>query len=271
MTVITTLFAARHTVHVTDSLITSRRMDGTKEPLEWEKTKIVPVPAFRGAVVYWGLAQLGGWSTLEWLQARRAEADRFPFPEAFAQDLARRLEAELSRMTFTVETDKGIGLHFTAYERIEDRWIPELFLVSNWGDPTYTFLRPTGVGCSREAHHIVSGQDPDPSDAIPERRRLVAQHLNRGGWIWYNNGDPVLFNGAANTILSMLETFAKRRVLAPIFDTDAFIRLTQAPVEFVSRVQQDFCAAGQRLVGGRIHNLAISDAGDYTSTSGDEP
>ncbi len=269
MSVITTLFVSRYTIHVTDSLITQQQADGTKKVLESKQTKIVRVPSFRGAIAYWGLAMYGAWSTLTWLQERAIAAKSFPTAEAFAQDLAERLEAQISKWAFKSATDKGIGLHFTAYEYLEDRWIPELFLVSNWADPSYKSLRATGVGWSRETHHTITNQDPDPVDGQPARRLIVAQYLSKGGWIRYNNGDPLLYNPAANSTIDMLVKLADRGVLNKKLEVNSYIDLARVPVGLVSDIQRILCAPGQRLVGGTVHDLAISDGGDYTSTSGD--
>lgn len=275
MTVISTLITARCTAHATDSLITELQPDGSRMPIDWKKPKIVPVRRFRGAISYWGLAGIhGGWSTLEWLTAQVQNAVNSPSPEDFAQELARRLQQEITGIAVATPIDRGIGLHFTAYECVGDRWIPELFLVSNWQDPSYTAIRPTGVGYSRETLASLDGRGWQPDDRRADLRILVSQFLHgegvyqgRGkGLFRYNNGDPSLYNPPANAIQGMLTTMAERRWLKALGVSEA-IQLARRPVEVVSEIQRDFCRADRRIVGGKIHDLAITPGGRYASSS----
>ena len=155
MTVISTLITKHFTVHASDSMISRPGSNGTRAVLEWEQTKIVRVPHFRGAMSYWGLATRDpfGWSTLKWLQAKAQSARHFPSAEAFAVDLAASLHREITSMRITPPTEAGIGIHLTAHEFVDDYWIPELFQISNWTDPSYRTLRPVGVGVTRETYH----------------------------------------------------------------------------------------------------------------------
>jgi len=272
VTVISCLINRAGTFHATDSLLTRLGPDGQREPLEWQETKIVPVPAWRGAMSYWGLALIEQqWSTLDWLRAQAKRAAQFESAAAFAEALAVELRRALAGLRVRRDVDAGIGIHFTAYEWIDDYWIPELFLVTNWSDPTYTALRPTGVGMSRETHGTFSGEGPRPDDSDPGRRRAVSRYLQAGGWFIYNNGDPELFNPAANSILHMFRTLSKRGILRGADDIGSLGSLTRRPIEVVSAIQHDFCASGTRVVGGKIHDLAITPTGIHSSTSGDSP
>ena len=271
MTVISTLITSAGTVHATDSLLTNLMADGRREPVEWTQTKIIPVPAWRGAMSYWGLAQIEGrWSTLGWLRNEAAKAGDFASAEDFARELASQLNRELAAMTFRRRTDAGIGIHFSAYERMDDRWIPELFLISNWSDTSYSSIRMTGVGYSRETHGTLSGQGPRLEDSQLDRRLKVSDSIDRGGWFRYNNGDPQLYNPAAIAIQNMFKELASRKILRDPNSLETLRALARRPVEVVSEIQHDFCAAGTRVVGGRVHDLAITPTGLYSSTSGDD-
>jgi hypothetical protein len=270
MTVISTLITRTGTVHATDSLLTFLR-DGQSEPLEWQQTKIVPVRPWRGAMSFWGLAKINdSWSTLEWLRNQATSAGLFRSPEAFAHELAVSLQNDLSQLRFQRITDAGIGIHFSAYERIADRWIPELFLISNWGDTSYTSLRATGVGVSRETYSTVSGQGGNPATTNDEERLKVSAALQAGTWFRYNNGDPRLYNTAANAFHDMIIELVRRGVLRNIDDINTIRSLATRPVEIVSAIQRDFCVPGRRVVGGRIHDLAVTPTGAYSSASGDD-
>jgi hypothetical protein len=268
MSVISTLITRTATIHATDSLIT-RLCNGQREVIEWEKTKVIPVPAWRGAMSYWGFAEVEGqWSTLNWLRIQASQAGDFCSPEAFAKAMTIDLNEQFRKINTCQKVDKGIGIHFSAYEYVESRWIPELFLISNWLDTTYTAIRQT-VNISRETHHWVSGQDPRPEDANKDRRLKVWQALQDGKWLRYNNGDPHLYNLAAMAILEMANQLAFRGILRQPDDIETLRSLTLKPVKIVSEIQRDFCVANTRIVGGRIHDLAITPAGSYSSTSGD--
>lgn len=270
MTVISTLITRTGTVHTTDSLLTCLR-DGRRRALEWQQTKIVPVRPWRGAMSFWGLAKINDtWSTLEWLRNQATSADHFQSPEAFANDIAGSLQNALSKFGFQKITDAGIGIHFSAYEWIADRWIPELFLISNWCDTSYTSLRATGVGVSRETYSTVSGQVSNPGTTNDEERLAVSTALYAGTWFRYNNGDPCLYNTAANAFHDMTIELARGGILRNVDDINTIRSLAMRPVEIVSALQRDFCVPGTRVVGGRIHDLAVTPAGGYSSRSGDD-
>src|SRR5712692_8724644 len=133
MTVIAAIISKHGVVHATDSLITRLMPDGSRQAIEWESTKLVPVSHWRGVMAYWGLStfETYGWSTLDWLRKREAEALSFRTPEEFAINIAQGLNHELPRIAFRRALDAGIGIHFSAYEWTNGYWIPELFLISN--------------------------------------------------------------------------------------------------------------------------------------------
>jgi hypothetical protein len=142
MSVISAVIARTCTVHASDSFITQRLENGDYQVKERQRSKIIRVPPWRGALSYWGLAQFDArqWSTVTWLEAFAKKASASSSPEQFANHLAVVLEQELSRLKFARSVDRGIGIHFTAYERVGGYWIPELFLISNWLDTSYRAL-----------------------------------------------------------------------------------------------------------------------------------
>jgi len=270
MTVVATLITQNFTAHATDSLLTRLSDSGDREAVEWELTKIVPVRAWRGAMAYWGLSLIEGrWSTLEWLRNQTQEAATCTSPEDFAKTIADRLNSELERLGLSRPLDGGIGIHFTAYERVHDLWIPELFLVTNFDDPLNTTLRSSGVGHSRETYKTFAQTRPEVRDGEPDRRLEVARQLSSGGWLHYNNGDPLLFNQAAASINGMLLETNRRGVLVGLNNQAVMRSLVRLPLEVVSTIQRDFFVSGRRVVGGRIHDLLITPAGEYSSSSGD--
>jgi hypothetical protein len=271
MTVIAAMIAKSGTAHATDSLLTTRGSGGERISVEDQETKVIAVRHFRGALAYWGYAgSVNGTRTVDWLRARAAEAPRFETPEAFAADLATRAQGWLLGLGTAHDPRFGIGIHFSAYERVRDYWIPELFLISNFEDPNYSSLGADGVSYSRETHGTMTGIPRSPEDRLPERRLEVHARLQRGDWLRYNNGDPLLFNPTAIALEVMLELARDRGVLAEI-DVVKLRHWTRLPVEFVKELQEKFYRPGVTIVGGRIHDLAVTPLGVYTSGSGDEP
>lgn len=239
--------------------------------MEWEKSKIIPVQAWRGALAFWGLAlhKDYNWSTYEWLLAKVQKAANPSTPELFAEAVSNDLNAELSKMSFETPSDAGIGIHFSAYEYMDGYWIPELYLISNWADTSYSALRPDGVGVTRESFHTVSGEAPKPEHRDKEYRLIVHSRIQSGVILTYNNGDPALFNVSAGAVLGMFEQLARRGTLKEPRDWQTYVNIARRPIEIVSHVQQDFSRPGTRLVGGKLHDLAITPGGEYFSTSGD--
>ena len=77
MTVNAALMTAQFTAHATDAFRTVRGAGGSWKVVESQQTKIVRVPAFRGALTFYGLAKAHHWCTLDWLIARANDAGRF--------------------------------------------------------------------------------------------------------------------------------------------------------------------------------------------------
>lgn len=268
MTVIATMIARSGTANATDSLLTTRGRNGERVPVESQETKVVSVRHFRGALAYWGFAgSANGTRTVDWLRDRATEATQHESPEAFADSVARQLQAWLQSQAVATDPRFGIGVHFTAYERVSDYWIPELFLISNFAD-LYTSLRATGVGYSRETLSTVTRTPRSPEDRQHDRRLRVHEFLQRGGWLRFNNGDPLLFNPTADAVQRMLDVARARDALAEL-TVDRVRHWTRLPVEMVAELQGKFYRPEVQVVGGRIHDLAVTPLGVYSSDSGD--
>jgi hypothetical protein len=274
MTVISTLITRHCTVHSSDSLIIRVEKNGTCTPVEWEKSKIVPVRHFRGAMSYWGLAQydLYNWSTFDWLTEQIQHAENCNSAEAFAYSLGEKLNTELSKMTFLKPIHSGIGIHFTAYEHFKNYWIPELFLISNWVDPSYTSIRDSGVGISRETYHTLNNKLPEPIHREEKYRLEVHEYLyKRSGMFIYNNGDPIMFNPAANAVLNFFRELSRRGLISNPDDINTHLSIARRPIEIVIKAQADFCKKDKTIIGGKPHDLAVTPNGEYKSSTGDGP
>jgi hypothetical protein len=75
-----------------------------------------------------------------------------------------------------METERGLGLHFTAYEHIDGYWIPELFQLRNWTDESYSQVRTSGFEVRRESFGSVERW---PQRVLKPNRG--AKRTSRGG------------------------------------------------------------------------------------------
>lgn len=268
MTVISAIITKHCTAIASDSLITVAQPDGTKKPVEWKKSKIIRIPAFRGSASYWGLAEYGHWNTYDWLKKQCDGASKFKTFELFAKALKDSLGTELKKIPFATQTDGGIGIHLTGYENIETYWIPELFLCSNFTDISYS--KVGNIGLSRETYHILSGDTLDEKHKEQQCRFSVRDYLsNNSGILIFNNGDPKMFSPTAGNFLNLMRTLTERGLTKDMADIELVRSLVRRPIEIVAKAQQDFCREDMRIVGGQIHDLVIKPTGDYTSSSGD--
>lgn len=271
MTVISTLICDVCTVHASDSFITQRTANGDLVPIECEESKIIRVKAWKGALSYWGFATCSdyGWNTGEWLRNEASAAEAFCSAEAFASHLAAELKAKLAPMRFQNPLEKGIGIHFTAYERLHDCEIPELFLISNWASPSYDSLRDLSV--SRETFHTLSGQAPLDSHRDFHYRKQVYDCIQTRKLLVYNNGHPSLFNKAATGLFALFCELYEKNALERTDEVETWLRLTRWPLEAVIQAQRDFVSRFKRRVGGQPHALAISPTGGCWSFEGTNP
>jgi hypothetical protein len=272
MTVVAALITRRCTAHASDSYITAARTDGFLEVLESQATKLVRVPSWRGVIAYWGYAggKPGG-ETLDLLLSEAARAGEHGSAEGFAHRLADALTDMVAGRRFAKPTDGGIGLHFTAYERVSDYWVPELFLVSNWADSSYGALRPRGFSVTRETYATMRGlaeggkEHGELSHRLEVHAALHQQHM----MLRYVNGDPALFNPIAQAMLGCFEIMEARGELKDAESVETHLNLVRRPVESVIHLVSDFAPLGRRRVGGRAHDLAVSPGGVYESTTGE--
>lgn len=267
MTAISTLFTNSCTVHASDSLLTVGKKDGTFEPKEFRKTKIVSIERYRGAMSYWGLASYGSFSTYDWLCNQRGKALTLS-AEEYATFIVTGLNEVYRKLGLLTNPQAGLGIHFSCYEFIDNQWMPELFLITNYKNLNYE-VGSSGFHYSRETYKTIFGSDGNTDDSNAESRKKVKQYFDEVGLAWFNNGDPVLFNPAANALFSAFMTLKNRGNLKQPFGPKECRDLARRPVEIVKNVQRDFCSDGKKIVGGKVHDLSITPRGVYESGTGD--
>lgn len=260
-------------------MLSFRTKSGAAEPVKGAATKIVRIEKFTGAISYFGLATLpGGQRTLEWLREQASKAESFESAEVFANHLRDELNSILGKATFRNPLDKGIGMHFTAFERVNGELIPELFAITNFSSTDYNALHMDGVHATRETFANVrdrlnendSQNGPFKNDVsdrsehgAPRYRNAVLDFLRSGRILLYNNGNPRLFNIAQKALLDMLNYATSVHILQLPLTPALLRRLAQFPISYAVMVQQHFFKRGFRPAGGRTRNLSVTRDGSY--------
>ena len=278
MTVISAVLSRRGIAVATDSLLAVVDPKGENIHLEWEKSKIIPVPKLRGCISYWGFAGVlkkipkrkespdWSWNTYDWLKSQ-SENPKFSNIEDFSNYIRENLDNQLCKLNNIKAIHKGIGLHITGIEKIDGYAIPELFLVSNFLNPSYQQVGELRL--SRNTFHTINKVPPSTDHNKKEFRFKVKDFLNQGMLISYNNGDPIMFNMVSSTISAGFQIAAQRNVLKKINSVKEIVPIAKRPIEIISLIQKDFYRLEHRSVGGKIHDLSIDNSGNFNSTSGD--
>jgi hypothetical protein len=278
MTLISALITKRGTAVSTDSLLTVRENGNpdSVSQVEWQLPKLVRLEKFKGTITFWGdaVAELKcfppkkenvefDWTLYSWLAKKCKNIGEITL-EDFVRQLVQDLKAEYAKKKWL---NYGIGIHVTGYEYINDTFIPELFLVSNYVDTTYTTLRE--LAYSRETFHTITDTPAEEFHRDADCRLSVQKYLLNGGLIIYNNGDPSLFNPVFKAIWDSYLNSRNAGRVKEIETLHNLISLIRRPIEIVSKFQSDFFKENKIIVGGKIHDLAVWRDGNYVSTSGD--
>jgi len=141
-----------------------------------------------------------------------------------------------------------------------------LFLVSNYTDTNYNKLGK--LGCSRRSYHHVSNcTDGDVSNHGREEYRLKVHEYLKTSILLFNNGDPETFNQVFPAIFNGYLIAKKRANPQKGFESvNDTMPLVKRPLEIIKQLQTDFWPHGKKLIGGKIHDLTISNYGDFDSS-----
>lgn len=274
MTIVSTIITSGITIHAADSLLTRPKFNNDGKVIGFSELtrkarKIVRVPAYAGAMSFWGLARLGWLATThQWLNWQLGEC-RNRSPEEFANRIAEKLQDALSGLHLAEDAYYGIGIHFTVYEN----QVPELFLITNYLDETYEKVDRTRVHVSRHTYLKTSQYDGTGAEVhgAQNYRDAVREYLEADYWNWlmFNNGDPAMFCPFAFAMLREFKVAGQRLNLNVNERKQLLKTLATMPIEAVSKVQQSVYKKDQQLVGAPVRWLAIRPVGTYESSTGD--
>lgn len=266
MTAISALISKNWLAVASDSLLTEFYPDKNLiTHSEFRKSKIVPIRKFKAAAAYWGLAKIGNWRTYDFLKEQASNSHSFESFEGFANNLKDRLNEKLNEFTFSNPAHKGIGIHLVGFEVVDRQNVPELFLISNYLDTSYTTIGDLAI--SRNLYGTLPGNLRRENLTLHEQREIIIRFLDNNGLFIFNNGDPALFNPAANAIHEMFRLAMERGVVKN--NNRTTIKLASKPIEMIKEMQRDFFKKEYIRVGGKIHHLLITDRGDFISNTGD--
>jgi hypothetical protein len=275
MTVISAVFSTHCIAIASDSYLTAYNTS-TKiyEILEKQKSKIIRVEKFFGAFSYWGLAaksKNSKWKTYEWLNDMAKKAQNFDKLSLYAEFIKNHLSSEIKKIGIRKE-DRGIGIHLVGYEEYRNGVrIPELFLITNYTDTTYS-KTTNEIHSSRELFNTLPEKLKVGSEnlSIDEKQLIVKDFLSKGNLLIFNNGDPTMFNQLSEGYNKTMKLAKKRQILKDSADIELYRMIARRPIEMVAKAQKDFYKEDKIIVGGRIHDLVIEkNSKKYSSTSGD--
>jgi len=267
MTAISAIINRNCIAITSDSLITVYiKHSKSYKIIEYTKPKILRMEKYHAAASYWGLAKYGNWDTLEFIKNVLRDSDRNIPLSKFVDILKTELELALNRILPGNDLRKGIGIHITGFENIDNIILPELYLISNFTDPTYSALKRMYV--APQLYGTLPNNYHQNGLTRNEQRARINNYLRTGNFFTYNNGDPALFNNYANSIFNSIKVLQNRNILGHI-SNEVLRSLAKRPIEIIKRIQVDFCPQDKRLVGGKIHDLLITSNRDYISNSGD--
>ncbi len=140
MTAISSVISTYCIAISTDSFITvyDEKTDKNKIIVK-QGPKIVKIEKLSAAFSYWGLAaesECSDWTTYKWLCEIAQKSKDYNSLSDYAEFVKTELDKTLTNLRISKKSS-GIGIHLIGYENINCYKIPELFLISNFTNPTY--------------------------------------------------------------------------------------------------------------------------------------
>jgi hypothetical protein len=286
VTVIANLISNGCTVHATDSLLLSGELEGGGVRTPHHRSgmpKVIIVSRFRGAMSWWGRVSAGeGWNLYDWLVERAGWLQHHEgdiSAEEYAEEVTRDLNRTLEQSHLNnADGTKGIGIHFTCYERAFDNtWIPELYLITNerGADNEGRYEAAGQFECYRRTYfdlkHKINGDwDVDYARHGNATEREFVRNVLETNRLVLCNGTPNLFEQLAQPTWEKMAdattpvTESHNTGILSRPETLYPLTLVRAIVDEQIKTQ----TLASRTVGHPCHDLVVSSAGEYLSRTG---
>ncbi|MBK8225507.1 MAG: hypothetical protein IPK73_31225 [Candidatus Obscuribacter sp.] len=255
--------------HATDSLIVDLNM----KPVHAEsgKAKIFAIPRFQGAISWHGTAAFpGGWRAMKWIESEVASY-KGNSPDELAGIMAENLTQVFWANTGVVLSERGMGLHFTFYEKVDNLNIPELIWITNFNSITALGQYKPDQGprfvAQRQTFHTFTKQSDFEHHARDSYRKVVANYLSLLGPLVYQNGDILLTSLSAGMVEQALLNLLVRKELRSNDPLENFGRRALYRAEIAALTQRVFSSPEKVGVGTPCFNLIIPPEGPmFTDT-----
>ncbi|TGM45984.1 hypothetical protein [Leptospira vanthielii] len=262
MTINSAIIAKNGIIVVTDSLLTARKENGETEYIAWKKSKIIFNEKLGFAITYWGFA--GNWEP----KRKKFQFSTFDFLNSLMDDCAEKKYSLSDTAKYFHEkwsiknqilANPGIGMHLVGNEKVGNNYIPELYLLSNFTDPSYQNIGNFNI--TRETYHTISKDENFENHSSDEIRIQVLEYLKNNELLIFNNGDPIFFNIIANSIFNSIKYANSVNKLKPLNTLTELSKIPISTVEFISKLQNNFFRKGEQIVGGKVHAIGINEKG----------
>ena len=249
-----------------DSLLTRYYKSVNRyEEIEHQKSKIILMEKYRAAASYWGLAKYGNeWTLGSFIRQRLEDAPRGETLKEFVERLRLALQKEIKGFKFRRNLDSGIGIHITGFENIDGMDLPELYLLTNFDTPTCDSLKPKFIGLP-QVYSTIKNNLELPETQQNQERNIINTYLSSSEWHFlnFNNGDPIIYNSYSKAVIQSMMVLHQRFNIR--MNKPEFIRaIARRPIEGIKMAQRDFMKHGQRVVGGKIHDILIHRDGTFS-------
>lgn len=257
MTVICTLISEKCTIHVTDSNLSAELWPNSYKVVEDKRSKILSLPLFDGAMSYFGFAKNNDFDLYAWFQDETKEIEKKygkGEAEKFAVDLTKKINDKFEERK--IQGTVGLGIHLSAYEKVGDDLIPELFYIHNWTGG-YLSVAPSVI-CQRHSYFTTIGETGSPAEEHKdERYRKSVQTFLRDHFLCYNNGNPNLFNPFAIAFFNVVQRLDTYGFLKDKGSVQYLANLALMPVQSVCESMRQFADVDKQIIGGKIHRVII--------------
>jgi hypothetical protein len=206
--------------------------------------KLQVIPWLHAGLACWGIGEINGKATDEWIAGFIRTNSGMPDLPSFANALAAALQTHVGP---SPKGEPRLGFHLAGYEKYNGEQVPSFYHIH---DGPSTTLQARGL--TVDPHRFNANHDMPPGEFL----RLTTAE---GGWIT-RNGDYILYAQLFNILDGFFEALAQENIMIPNSQnlTDRAEYLV-----FQIRTVSDLYRMSNLVpgIGGAIKFLTISPAG----------